>query len=61
LAFDAHSDPSGCGFAPAPIPNNPLIVGKTYYAQTFWVESHGAKCAPSGLVSSKGLSITIGP
>jgi hypothetical protein len=62
-SFDMKSDPSGSGFAPLPIPNNPAIVGSQYYAQTFWVEdkANGQTCshAAFSLVSSVGIALTV--
>ena len=34
-SFDFRSDAGGSGFAPAPIPNNPALVGHVYYAQSY--------------------------
>jgi hypothetical protein len=55
LAIDMVSDPSGFSVGPAPIPNNPFLIGKVYYAQTITL----AACAPMGLGASQALAITI--
>ena len=61
--FPIVSDPSGAAFAPAPIPNNPALAGKTFYVQSFWVQAPGMTCSPAvaALVSSRGLSVTLQP
>lgn len=64
LAYNIISDASGMGYAPAAIPNNPAVVGSIYYSQSVWVEDPGfAVCSTAqyGLVSSRGLAITILP
>jgi hypothetical protein len=63
FALDASSGPSGEQFAAVPIPSNPSLVGKTYFVQSFWVEPAIQRCTQglAGLVSSRGLSITIQP
>ena len=60
LTFDLVSDAAGVGTAAAPIPQNPFLAGKTYYAQTLWRWDPGI-CLPStfGISSSNGLAITI--
>jgi hypothetical protein len=49
----------------APIPNNPVILGLTYYCQGLFVESFaaGQKCgaSPISLISSRGSTLTILP
>jgi hypothetical protein len=55
IPLDMVSDPTGFGVAPAPVPNNPILVGLTYYGQTIAL----APCAPFGLAASQGLAITI--
>ncbi|MBI3820277.1 MAG: VCBS repeat-containing protein [Planctomycetes bacterium] len=65
LSFDIYSDTGGSGFTSAPIPNNPSIVGQTFYGQCLWIENHiyGEDCSHGayGLESSRGLIITIQP
>lgn len=61
LAF--ASDPGGSGTAPAPIPSLPGLAGVTLHAQGIWLEKPPFVCtaSPAGLVSSRGLTITIAP
>jgi hypothetical protein len=56
--FDGHSDPTGYGVGHAPIPNNPAIVGKTFYAQGLWAWT---ACKPSSLSlsSSRGMGFLL--
>jgi hypothetical protein len=49
------SDPSGFSVGPVSISDNPLLVGKTYAAQTITL----APCASNGLAASQGLIVTI--
>jgi hypothetical protein len=61
IALDATSDAAGNGATVgAVIPNNPALVGATYYASEVWAWS---SCAlpPFNLSSSRGLAITILP
>jgi hypothetical protein len=61
--FDARSDAAGSGFAPASIPNNPGLAGKTYAAQMTWLEPPGLDCGAAlfGIVTTRGLLVTIQP
>lgn len=60
--FDIYSDAAGVGTASAPIPNDPNLVGHTYYAQTIWSWPLTAcQLFPYGLSSSNGLGITVQP
>ena len=63
--FSGFSDGLGSGYGPAPIPNNPALVSKTYFAQLVFVESaaDGLACSasPYGIVTSRGLALTIQP
>lgn len=65
IALDFYSEANGFGVAPAPIPNDPSLVGQTFYAQSVWVEdvANGYDCSAAQyhLVSSRGLAITIQP
>jgi Tol biopolymer transport system component len=60
FAFDLYADASGVATAAVGIPNNPILVGKTYYSQVVWAwpltTCHNF---PYGLSSSNGISITI--
>lgn len=60
--LDIYSDPSGVGFAAAPVPNDTNLINQNFYAQTLWVET-GDVCtlSPYGFVSSRGLALTILP
>lgn len=56
------SDAGGAAYAAAPIPNLPALAGKSYFAQTLWEVPPAAACgAPFGVVTSRGLAITIQP
>jgi hypothetical protein len=59
-AIDFHSDAAGLGTAPAPIPNNPVLIGVHYFGQGIWAWTP-QQCQPSpfGLSSSDGLDIPI--
>ncbi len=61
LAFDLPVSPCGLAEVQAPIPNEPLLVGKTYTTQSifFWA----GICLPTlyGLSSSGGMNLTIQP
>jgi hypothetical protein len=62
LAFNGVSNASFTTTSAVPIPNNPNLVGMTYFAQeiALWA---GGPCSPSplGLSSSAGLAISIQP
>lgn len=62
IAANATSDASGFAVLPTPIPNNPSLIGKTYYAQTLWAWAINV-CFnfPYGISTSNGLAITIQP
>ncbi|MBI3819017.1 MAG: hypothetical protein HY286_10035 [Planctomycetes bacterium] len=59
LTFDFISDAFNNGRALAPIPNDPSLIGKKYYAQAIWYWATG--CVPSSLSlsSSNAIEITI--
>jgi hypothetical protein len=61
LGLDSLANASGFASAAAPIPNDPSLVGSTFFAQgiSLWP---AAVCVPSafGLSSSSGFRITIG-
>jgi hypothetical protein len=63
LGIDLRSGTEGLARAATPIPNAPVLAGKTFTAQAFFLEAGVAPCDPSpfGLVSSRGLSITVLP
>ena len=63
LSYDMTSSSNGVGYSPIPIPNNPALIGNTYYTQCFWLQKPGDDCShsPLNLVSSNGLAITIQP
>ncbi len=60
VTFDLPTDAAGRSQAPLPIPNNALLHGRSFYAQTIsaWPAT---QCTPSpyGLSSSQGLRISI--
>ncbi len=53
------SDSAGVSAARLPIPNDLALYGKSFVAQTIWI-APGCAPFPYPLVSSRGLSITIG-
>jgi hypothetical protein len=61
--IDVRSDASGTSYSPIPLPNNPVLAGKHYFVQSFWMEPLGFQCSPAlfSLVSSRGLDLTIQP
>jgi hypothetical protein len=63
LDFNIPSNTHGEGYAPVPIPNNPILVGSVFFAQSYFVEQPSIQCSPSpfSLVSSRGLSLIIMP
>ncbi|MFN0205503.1 MAG: immunoglobulin domain-containing protein [Planctomycetota bacterium] len=61
LSFDFVSDGLGNGFAPAPIPNIPELVGKYFYADALWVWSTCTLAPPYNASTSRGLKIKILP
>ena len=58
LTLPFSSDALGNAVAPAPIPNNPNLIGQTLYAQVLWAWT---SCAlpPFGLSTSNGLALTF--
>ncbi len=58
IPLDMLSDAAGHGSVSVPIPNDPLLVGRTYYAQSLWA---WLSCTPSafGLSTSDGLEIVV--
>ncbi len=61
VTFDFFSDPVGTGTAPAPLPNDPLLVGKGYHVQALWAWIGACSLPPYNLSTSKGLTLTILP
>jgi hypothetical protein len=60
ITLDAFSDAFGEGTAAAPIANNPLLGGLTYYVQILWAWPFSACFIPPyNLSTTQGLSITI--
>lgn len=61
--FDIVSDEGGAAVTAAPIPNDPLLIAKRYYGQTFFVEPPASVCSPAafGFVSSTAVAISILP
>jgi hypothetical protein len=63
FGFNMYSGEGGSAAAPAPIPNSPAVVGKTYFAQSAWVENahDGQACGPSPfhILTSRGLAFVI--
>ena len=46
LSYDMTSSSNGVGYSPIPIPNNPALIGNTYYTQCFWLQKPGDDCKP---------------
>jgi hypothetical protein len=62
ITLDAYTDVFGVGTVPAPIPNNPLLAGSTYYAQILWSwPVSTCYLPPYNLSTTNGLGITIHP
>lgn len=60
--LNATADALGLAAAAAPIPAVASLVGKTYYAQSFWLwPSSACALGPFQLSSSTGLAVTIHP
>lgn len=59
ILLDIYSDAAGNGVAPSPIPNNPALSGRTYYAQAIWYAPPACENVPFGFSSSLGLIIQI--
>lgn len=59
--LDMTSDASNFGSVTTPIPNNPILIGKNYFAQSFWVETACIMGTVGNLSSSRGLQIVIEP
>jgi len=60
-ALDTVSDSFGGSWVLTPVPNNPALVGKAYYAQSIWAWSAECVLAPYQLSSSQGLQVIIQP
>jgi hypothetical protein len=58
-AFDLYTDPFGGGFAPVPIPNNPILQGQTFYTQAIFAWTNPCSPTTFGLSSSRALVKTI--
>jgi hypothetical protein len=59
-ALDMFSDGLGNTAAFAPIPNNPLLIGSVYFAQTLWAWTFQCTAStPYNLSSSDRLTLTI--
>jgi predicted outer membrane repeat protein len=58
--LDVYSDAGGTGSVSVPIPNNRLLVGQIYYAQTLWFWS-SCSLPPFNLSTSRGLKFKILP
>jgi VCBS repeat protein len=61
MAADMTSDGLGVARALTPVPNNPLIVGSAFHAQSISYFPGGCPSNPLGLTSSRGGTITIQP
>jgi hypothetical protein len=63
MALDMPSNGHGDAYSPAPIPNDPQLVGQVFVAQSLFIESPFATCTPGlfGLESSRALLLSILP
>jgi glucose/arabinose dehydrogenase len=60
ILFNMPVDENGRGFAVFPIPNNPSVVGSTYFAQAiFYWANQCIPSLPKGFSSTNGLSLTV--
>ena len=60
VTVDFVSDGAGNGLAAVPIPNNPFLIGKTYYAMALWAWS-SCSLPPFNLSTSRGLALSLLP
>jgi hypothetical protein len=60
-SLDMTSDASHLGSVTTVIPNNPILIGKNYFAQSLWVETACVMGTVANLSSSRGLQIVIEP
>jgi len=62
IAASASSNSSGYAVLAVPVPNNPALISRTYYAQVLWTWPL-SMCFnfPYGISTSNGLAITIQP
>ncbi|MBI3818038.1 MAG: VCBS repeat-containing protein [Planctomycetes bacterium] len=63
VLFDIYSDAQGNAYAATPIPNDPGLVGMTFYIQSIWVEraenGRATTNAVYNIVTSRGLKVDI--
>lgn len=59
MPFDLLGDALGLGTAALPLPNDPLLVGKAYFAQALWGWPSGCVPSPFALSTSDGLKLVI--
>ncbi|MBI3820403.1 MAG: VCBS repeat-containing protein [Planctomycetes bacterium] len=63
VLFDIYSDAQGNAYAATPIPNDPGLVGMTFYIQSLWVEraadGRATTNAAYDIVTSRGLKVDI--
>ncbi|MBI3818037.1 MAG: VCBS repeat-containing protein [Planctomycetes bacterium] len=63
VLFDIYSDAQGNAYAATPIPNDPGLVGMTFYIQSLWVErvadGRAITTATYDIVTSRGLKVDI--
>jgi hypothetical protein len=53
------SDANGVATAALPIPTNPVLVGRSFYAQAIWNQGTSCGGPPPDLASSNGLELTV--
>lgn len=61
LLLPSSSDASGVDRHDLPIPNDPGLANIMLYVQSVWFELATQRCSQAGVVSSKGLRVTIQP
>ncbi|MFN0208068.1 MAG: PQQ-dependent sugar dehydrogenase [Planctomycetota bacterium] len=60
ILYDMPTDENGMGYSVFAIPNNPAIVGQTYYIQSlFYWDTQCTSVLPLGFSSTDGLAATV--
>ncbi|MBI3817387.1 MAG: IPT/TIG domain-containing protein [Planctomycetes bacterium] len=61
FTLDFFSDANGFGAMPAAIPNNPTLIGQSYFVQSIWYWAGQCSLPPLSLSTSPGLQVNIEP
>lgn len=60
IIYNMPTDENGMAYSVFPIPNNPSVVGTTYYLQTFFYwDTQCASTLPLGFSSTDGVAVTV--